>query len=68
MICKKYDSLSHFEKVIYVGELLHACQSNDELYALGKDIIELARLKGLMNGVKILPDNKNDDSCQEKQT
>jgi len=68
MICKKYDSLSHFEKIVYVGELLHACQSDDELFELGNEIVFIAKMKGIMKGVIILPENKNDEPCPEKQT
>jgi hypothetical protein len=70
MICKHYDSLSHVQKIVYVGELLHSCQSDDELFLMGLALIDLARQKGLLNGVVILPNNeeKQHDICQEKQT
>ena len=69
MICDKYDSLSHMQKIVYVGELLHSCQSNDELFLMGLSLIELAKQKGLLDGVVILPDNdqQNYIPCPEKQ-
>lgn len=62
MLCKKYSDLSHFEKVVYVGELLHSCQCDDELFELGGKLIEIAKAKGLMRGVVILPNKNLDDS------
>lgn len=69
MICKNYDSLSHVEKIVYVGELLHSCQSDDELFLMGLSLIELARQRGLLNGVVILPEGsqENNTICQERQ-
>jgi hypothetical protein len=70
MICKNYDSLSHVQKIVYVGELLHSCQSDNELFLMGLALIDLARQKGLLDGVVILPNNeqKNYEICPEKQT
>lgn len=69
MICKNYDSLSHVEKIVYVGELLHSCQSDDELFLMGLSLIELARQRGLLNGVVILPEGSQENNiiCQERQ-
>lgn len=70
MICKNYDSLSHVQKIVYVGELLHSCQSDDELFLMGLSLIELARQRGLLDGVVILPEESQEKNilCQEKQT
>lgn len=57
MICDKYDSLSHMQKIVYVGELLHSCQSDDDIFLMGLSLIELARQKGLLDGVIILPEH-----------
>lgn len=56
MLCKNYDSLSHFEKVIFIGELIHACQFDDEMFEIGKNLIEKAKNKGTLDGVVILPE------------
>ena len=57
MLCKKYDELSYFDKVTYIGELLHACQSDDLLFDEGNTLITKAKSMGLFNGVVILPDH-----------
>lgn len=62
MLCKKYNDLGHFEKVIYIGELLHSCQCDDELFDMGKKLIEKARQKGTLDGVVILPDKNLEES------
>jgi len=56
MICKKYENLGHFEKVKYIGELLHACQCDDDFYKLGEMIIQAAKDTGVLKGITILPD------------
>jgi hypothetical protein len=55
-LCKSYNDLSHFDKIQFVGEILHACQSDDYLFKLGTDIIKTAKDIGLFNGVVILPE------------
>jgi hypothetical protein len=55
-LCKSYNDLSHFDKIQFVGELLHACQSDEYLFKLGEDIIKTAKDTGLFNGVIILPE------------
>lgn len=61
MICKKFAELTPKEKVLFIGELTHACMNDDDLYALGIEIINEANRKGILENVKIMPDN-NDDS------
>lgn len=65
MICKNYDSLSHMQKIVYVGELLHSCQSDDDLFLMGLSLIELARQKGLLDGVIILPETNEINETNE---
>jgi hypothetical protein len=55
MLCKNFDSLSHYEKITYIGELLHSCQSDNYFFELGMDIINSAKDVGLFEGVVILP-------------
>jgi hypothetical protein len=56
MLCKNYEQLGHFDKVLYIGELLHACQSDDDFFNQGKSIIQSAKKMGIFEGVIILPD------------
>jgi len=62
MLCKKYEELGHFDKVTYIGELLHAVQSDNDLYEQGLELIKKAKSMGFFDGVKILPDHiKNEN-------
>lgn len=61
MICKKYADLSHVDKIRYIGELIHIVQNDDEFYDMGYSLIYMARMKGILDGVKILPEVKDDD-------
>ena len=65
MLCKNFDSLSHYEKITYIGELLHACQSDNYFFELGNDIIRSAKDVGLFDGVKILP-QVTDETDEQK--
>jgi hypothetical protein len=56
MICKEYQELLPREKSSYVGELLHSCMSDSELYEIGMRIIRLAKNKGVFEGVTINPE------------
>ena len=62
-LCKSYNDLSHFDKIQFVGELLHACQSDEYLFKIGEDIIKTAKDTGIFDGVTILPiqNNKEDN-------
>lgn len=55
MICQKFDELTPKEKTEYIGAVVHAVQSSDNLYSMGQEIIRLGNLAGLFDGVKILP-------------
>lgn len=59
MTCENYNKLTPVEKVIFTGQLLHACMNDDGLKELGDEIIKLAMLKGLFEGVKILPETES---------
>ena len=61
MLCKNYDELSHVQKIVYIGELIHACQSDDHFFNLGEMIIESAKNNGTLDGVVILPENNEQD-------
>jgi hypothetical protein len=64
MICKKYNNLSHVDKIRYIGELIHIVQNDDEFYEMGFSLIYMARMKGILDGVQILPEVKNDNDNQ----
>ena len=64
MICKKYDNLSHVDKIRYIGELIHIVQNDDEFYDMGFSLIYMARMKGILDGVLILPEVQNDNDNQ----
>lgn len=54
-LCKKYDELSHADKVIFLGQICHAAQSNDEIFSFAQTLILLATIKGIFDGVTINP-------------
>ena len=60
MLCEKYNRLLPIERVLLIGELLHAMQSDNEFFDKSVRIIRTAKRKGLFDNVKILPDLKND--------
>jgi hypothetical protein len=60
-LCKSYNDLSHFDKIQYVGELLHSCQSDEYFFKLGEDIIKSAKDTGIFDGVVILPIQNNNE-------
>jgi hypothetical protein len=62
MLCKDYAELTAVEKVKFIGELIHACQSSTPLYEIGVVLIETAKKDGVFNGVEILPNNSQDTS------
>ena len=60
MLCEKYNRLLPIERVLLIGELLHAMQSDNDFFDKSVRIIRTAKRKGLFDNVKILPDLKND--------
>jgi hypothetical protein len=57
MLCNKFTELTPKEKVIFIGELTHACMNDDFMFDIGKQIINIAENKGLFDNVKIMPEN-----------
>lgn len=55
MICEEFESLNPLERVNYIGEIIHSVQNDGALFNIGKEIIELAKRKGLFEGVIINP-------------
>lgn len=56
-LCNKYNELSHYEKIIFIGQLVHCVQSDDVIFDMANDLINLAQVKGVMDGIKILPED-----------
>ncbi len=54
-LCDKYFNLTPLERSAYTGQLIHAVISSDELYLLGKDLIDMAVLKGLFKNGTLNP-------------
>jgi hypothetical protein len=57
MLCNKFTELTPKERVIFIGELTHACMNDDFMFDIGKQIINIAENKGLFDNVKIMPEN-----------
>jgi hypothetical protein len=57
MLCTKYDELGYFDKITFIGELVHACQSDNNSFDQAQQIIKIAKSNGYFNGVQILPDH-----------
>lgn len=64
MICENYDKLSHAQKVIFIGQLTHAAQSDNDVFDLANHLITLAVAKGLFNGVEIIPERPDEEKDQ----
>jgi hypothetical protein len=58
MVCENYRDMSPHEKILFIGQLTHACMSNETLFEMGKEIIELAQLLRVFEKVTILPPPK----------
>jgi hypothetical protein len=56
MICENYSELSPLERVMFIGELTHACMADDDLFNKGKELIRLGIEKGIFENVKIMPE------------
>lgn len=56
MICEKYLNMNPIERVLFIGQLNHAVQSDETLLDMANEIIALGTLKGVFEGVKILPE------------
>jgi hypothetical protein len=54
--CENYMNLSHIERIRFMVELIHVCQSDDDLFYDAAVLIDAGRAKGLFEGVKVLPE------------
>lgn len=55
MICDEFEKLTPKEKTEFIGQVVHSIQSDSSLYCMGQEIIRLGKIKGLFEGVTILP-------------
>jgi len=62
MNCENFLELSEWEQSLYLASLIHVCQSDNVLFKIGKDVIELGRKRGLFDGVKIFPEHLNNQN------
>lgn len=54
MICQKFEALSHYEKVQFLGKLTHASQSDDVLFEIANEIIRQGEQRGLFDKVSFI--------------
>ena len=59
-LCKKYEELTPFERVEFIGKLVHAVQSDDNLFFAAKCLIDTGQDLGVFEGVTIMPENNGD--------
>jgi hypothetical protein len=57
MICEEFEKLTPKEKTEFIGQVVHSIQSDSALYCMGQEIIRLGQIKGLFEGVTILPND-----------
>lgn len=72
MNCSKFLALSQQDQIVFIGKIVHAVQNDNMLFECGKDLIEVAEHKGLLNNVKIgelevyqTPGNENGPAVTE---
>jgi hypothetical protein len=65
---KRYEELTPFERVEFIGKLVHAAQSNAASFYAAKEIIKNAEEDGVLDGVTILPERENFDNGKEEET
>lgn len=58
MLCENYNKLSHAEKIVFIGELIHVVQNDNDYFDHAKKIIEIARESNRLKNVTILPTNQ----------
>lgn len=61
MLCDSFSKLTPFEKIKFIGELVHACQVDEAFFKSGLDMISLAKKQGIFDGVTILPTSNLDN-------
>lgn len=54
----EYQQMTSLEKTEFIGKLLHACQSDNDIMKAAFGLIEIGERRGLFDNVKIMPDTK----------
>lgn len=54
---KNYSDLNPIEQRLFIGELLHACMNDKQLFLAGLKIIDAAKKRGHFEGVIFMPEN-----------
>lgn len=57
-----YINLTPKEKSEFVGQLVHSCQSDENLFSMGEEIIKLAQRRGLFENVVFNPEQKTNEA------
>jgi hypothetical protein len=60
-LCPEFYELTPIQRIQFIGSLNHIVMTSPEMYELGNKMINLALLQGLLNDVKILPEQQNDN-------
>lgn len=55
MNCKQFLDLEEYDKAVYMASLIHVCQSDDEYFTKGQQLIDEGHKKGLFKGIKLFP-------------
>lgn len=55
MLCKEFEALTPKERTEFIGEIVHACMNDSQLFAKGDAIRKAGRMRGLFEGVIINP-------------
>lgn len=64
MNCNEFLKLDNYEQSQYMAELIHCCQSDDELFRIGAQLIETGKNKGLFDRVKIGNQSINNEKTE----
>lgn len=67
-ICKNYEELTPFERVEFIGKLVHAVQSDEQAFNSANTIIGYSEENGVFDGVTILPERENINNGKEEET
>lgn len=59
MICAKYENLIPIERSKMIGEVVHALMSDDSLFDMALELIDLGKRKGVFDDVTILPEDSS---------
>ena len=65
MLCEKYERLLPIERVVLIGKLLHAMQSDSEFFDKSVRIIRAAKKRGLFDNIKILPNLEQSENQKD---